>query len=157
MPRRLHNPLPGVPVPESPQCAVRLLRQEYAYYLKVTSDADLLQSDPGMAYYMKRLNFQKVAPCAALFLWIVIPRQFAAQTRKKESPKPADTIPPGWTLKFDEDFNAPSINYDKWSPHAPGKVVFEGQQSWIPGAIVISGGQAQLMVVFFVFSFSSGL
>ena len=110
-----------------------------------------------MAYYMKRLNFQKVAPCAALFLWIVIPRPFAAQTRKKESPKPADTIPPGWTLKFDEEFNAPSINYDKWSPHAPGKVVFEGQQSWIPGAIVISGGQAHLTAAISANTYTSGM
>src|SRR3569833_315016 len=130
MPRRLHNPLPGVPVPESPQCAVRLLRQEYAYYLKVTSDADLLQSDAGVAYYMKRLNFQKVAPWLALFLLIVIARPFPAQIRKKERVKPADTIPPGWTLKFDEEFNSSSINYDKWSPHAPGKGIFEGQQTW---------------------------
>jgi beta-glucanase (GH16 family) len=110
-----------------------------------------------MAYYMKRLIFQKVAPWPALFLLIVIPRAFPAQTRKKEIVKPADTLPPGWTLKFDEEFNSSSINYDKWSPHAPGKIVFEGQQTWIPRAIAISGGEAHLTAAKTADGYTSGM
>jgi len=118
---------------------------------------DLLQSNAGMAYYMKRSYFQKVAPWQALFLLIVIARPFSAQTIKKESLKPADTLPPGWALKFDEEFNSHSINYDKWSPHAPGKVAFEGQQTWLPGAITISGGGAHLTAAKSANGYTSGM
>lgn len=106
---------------------------------------------------MKRSHFQKVALWAALFLLIVIARPFSAQTRKKESAKPADVLPPGWTLKFDEEFNSSSINYDKWSPHAPGKVVFEGQQTWLPRAIAISGGEAHLTATKTATGYTSGM
>ncbi|HEY4084300.1 MAG TPA: glycoside hydrolase family 16 protein, partial [Bryobacteraceae bacterium] len=93
----------------------------------------------------------------ALFLLIVIARPFFGQTRKKEIAKPVETLPPGWNLKFDEEFNSPSINYDKWSPHAPGKVVFEGQQTWIPGAIAISGGEAHLTAAKTADGYTSGM
>ena len=118
---------------------------------------DLLQSNAGMLYYMKRSHFQKVARCLALFILIVIARPFSAQTRKKESAKPAETLPPGWTLKFDEEFNSPSINYDKWSPHAPGKVAFEGQQAWLPGAITLSQGRAHLTASKSASGYTSGM
>ncbi|HVV45680.1 MAG TPA: glycoside hydrolase family 16 protein [Bryobacteraceae bacterium] len=64
--------------------------------------------------------------------------------RKKASAKPPDTYPPGWTLKFNEEFDSASINYAKWSPHGPGKIAFEGQATWIPGAVTFSGGEAHL-------------
>jgi beta-glucanase (GH16 family) len=97
-----------------------------------------------MAYNMKRRNFRNVAQCAALFLLIVIARPFSAQTHKKEIAKAADALPPGWELKFADEFNSSSIDYRKWSPHAPGKIVFGGQQTWSPAAITFSGGEAHL-------------
>jgi beta-glucanase (GH16 family) len=106
---------------------------------------------------MKRWHFEKVARWAFLFLAIVMARPFFAQTRKKESPKPVDAIPAGWTLKFEEQFNSPSIDYAKWSPHAPGKVVFEGQQTWIPGAITFSEGEAHLTAAKTASGYTSGL
>ncbi len=110
-----------------------------------------------MAYYMKRLNFRKVAGWPALILWIVIARPFPAQTRKKAGIKPADAIPAGWVLKFDEEFNSSGIDYEKWSPHAPGKVSFERQQTWLPGAIAISGGEAHLTAAKSANGYTSGM
>jgi beta-glucanase (GH16 family) len=110
-----------------------------------------------MAYYMKRSNFQKVPLWPGLFLLIVIARPFSAQTHKKEITRPADTLPPGWTLKFDEEFNSSSIDYRKWSPHAPGRIVFEGQQTWIPSAITFSGGEAHLTAAKTANGYTSGI
>ncbi|HVW10856.1 MAG TPA: glycoside hydrolase family 16 protein [Bryobacteraceae bacterium] len=105
-----------------------------------------------MPYYVKRGLLEKVAVLLALSAAAVLVPSIAAQMRKKSAPKaaaepsvrPEDTFPPGWAIKFDEEFNSSSIDYRKWSPHAPGKVDLEGQQTWIPAAIQISGGQAHL-------------
>ncbi len=105
-----------------------------------------------MPSYVKRGFSEKVAVIFALSVLVVLVPSISGQTRKKSTRKstseaitrPADTFPPGWTLKFDEEFNSSMMDYSKWSPHAPGKVVLEGQQTWIPGAIAISGGQAHL-------------
>jgi beta-glucanase (GH16 family) len=110
-----------------------------------------------MAHYMKRGHFQKVALWPALFLLVVIARPFSAQTRKKEIAKPVNTLPPAWTLKFDEEFDSTSMNYAKWSPHAPGKGILEGQQTWLPGAITISGGQAHLTAAKTAHGYTSGI
>jgi len=110
-----------------------------------------------MPYYLKRAHFQKVALWPAVFLLVVIARPFSAQTRKKAVPKPADAFPPGWTLKFDEEFDSASINYAKWSPHAPGKVAFEGQQTWIPAAVRLSGGEAHLTAAKTANGYTSGM
>jgi beta-glucanase (GH16 family) len=108
---------------------------------------------------------KKVAALFILSLLAVLVPSIFGQTRKKSTPKspaeaatgPADTVPPGWTLKFDEEFSSSAVDYAKWSPHAPGKVVLEGQQSWIPGAIAISGGQAHLTARKIASGYTSGV
>jgi len=52
---------------------------------------------------------------------------------------------PGWTLKFAEECDGTALNYSKWSPHPPGKLILSGTQTWIPNAVEISGGQCHLL------------
>lgn len=57
----------------------------------------------------------------------------------------AGTQVPGWTLKFAEEFDGTALNYTKWSPHAPGKLILSGVQTWVPDAIQISGGECHIL------------
>jgi beta-glucanase (GH16 family) len=110
-----------------------------------------------MAYYVKHRYFGRVAAPLLLFFLVVTARPGAGQTRKELNRKSTDTLPPGWTLKFQEEFEAASIDYAKWSPHAPGQVVFEGKQTWIPQAIGLADGQAHLTARRTAAGYTSGI
>jgi beta-glucanase (GH16 family) len=117
-------------------------------------------------YYVKRGKYRKVAQHFLLFAFLpafcfpiaVSSPVFAQQpalrtTGQKAAPKSTEdtgtSIPggsiQGWTLKFDEEFNDSAINYSRWSPHPPAKLLLTGLQSWTPQSIEISGGQAHIV------------
>jgi beta-glucanase (GH16 family) len=75
------------------------------------------------------------------------PRPSSASGTPAVAPGTVDTGTqiPGWTLKFAEEFDGIALNYSKWSPHAPGKLILSGIQSWVPDAVEISGGQAHIV------------
>ncbi len=64
---------------------------------------------------------------------------------------------PGWTLKFSEECDGPALNYSKWSPHPPGKLVLGGVQTWVPTAIGISGGQCHILARRVADGYTSGI
>jgi beta-glucanase (GH16 family) len=51
---------------------------------------------------------------------------------------------PGWTLKFAEECDGTALNFAKWSPHPPGKLILGGVQTWVPNAVEISGGECHI-------------
>jgi beta-glucanase (GH16 family) len=112
-------------------------------------------------YYVKRGKYRKVAQHFLLFAFLPAfcfsiavfspawaqPSALRA-TGQKAAPKSADdtsTSIPGWALKFDEEFNDSAINYSRWSPHPPAKLLLTGLQNWTPQSIGISGGQAHII------------
>ena len=106
-----------------------------------------------MLQYYKRAKRENVARISALvffMLAILIPNPIAAQKAPgNPSGRPGTqntgTQLPGWTLLFDDEFDGVTLNYSKWSPHAPGKLSLSGLQTWTPEAIAISGGQAHIV------------
>jgi beta-glucanase (GH16 family) len=121
-----------------------------------------------MLHYFKRASAEKVARAGALFivmLAILIPitalQSIPAQTPAnglKIQPRPVSTAGtrdrgtqdpgtriPGWVLKFADEFNGAALDYSKWSPHPPGKLLVGGSQTWVPDAISLSGGEAHLV------------
>jgi beta-glucanase (GH16 family) len=82
----------------------------------------------------------------------------AAGGRKQDSgtQDPGTNIP-GWVLKFSDEFDGRALDYSKWSPHPPGKLVLGGIQTWIPEAIELSGGEAHLIARRTGTGFTSGV
>ncbi len=83
---------------------------------------------------MERMSCQKVARHSALFLVaaaILIPAVLSGQSSN-------------WTLRFADDFEGNALDYAKWSPHPPAKLITAGLQTWIAEAISVSGGQAHI-------------
>src|SRR5258708_40158224 len=76
-------------------------------------------------------------------LAILLPNIFLAALTAQTAPGTQDprTQIPGWTLKFVEECDGAGLNYSKWSPHPPGKLILGGVQTWVPNAVEISGGQ----------------
>jgi beta-glucanase (GH16 family) len=118
----------------------------------------LLQSIEATLQYLKRASRRKVARSSPLFVLIsVIFVSFAllspisAQTAVKQATKRAtsQTQDPGTHVSgrvptFADEFDGATLNYSKWSPHPPGKLVLSGRQEWLPEAVDISGGQAHI-------------
>lgn len=124
--------------------------------------------------------FQHPLPRAILIpiVAILIPASLAAPLAAQPGPRRASTKPtrsvsnpaaqdhgtqdpgtqiPGWTLKFSEEFDGQALNYSKWSPHAPGKLIVGGIQTWVPGAIKVSDGQAHIVARKTGTGFTSGI
>jgi len=117
-----------------------------------------------MSLLVKHLRALKVTPnttrafcLCAILLPNILSGTLAAQTPRRDVPTkstpgvsasgtqdPGPQIP-GWTLKFAEEFDGTALNFSKWSPHAPGKLVLGGIQTWTPEAIEISGGEAHIL------------
>jgi beta-glucanase (GH16 family) len=64
---------------------------------------------------------------------------------------------PGWTLKFAEECDGTALNYAKWSPHPPGKLILGGVQTWVPNAVEISGGQCHIFARRNATGYTSGI
>ena len=113
-----------------------------------------------MGQLPKHLKVLKVTLKATRMLCvsaILTPLPLAAQTSRR----PAQTKPtqsaaapgtqdpgtqiPGWNLKFAEECDGTALNYAKWSPHPPGKLILGGVQTWVPNAIEISGSECHIL------------
>ena len=108
-----------------------------------------------MLQYFKRGRAGKVAIFGAGILILTTSAAIRAQNAPKNArnarsstkstgvPDPGTQIP-GWVLKFQEEFDGSVLNFGKWIPHAPGKLLLPGVQDWVPEAIQVSGGQAHI-------------
>ena len=119
---------------------------------------------------LKHLKDSKVTPtttgvlCLGAILLpilaIILPNTFltslAAQTPRRTVPSkgtqsaaaPGTQDPgtqiPGWSLKFAEECDGTALNFSKWSPHPPGKLILGGVQTWVPNAVEVSGGECHI-------------
>ncbi len=59
-------------------------------------------------------------------------------------------------MKFDEEFNDSALDFSRWSPHPPAKLLLTGPQTWTPQSIEISGGQAHIIARKAKNSYTSG-
>lgn len=113
-----------------------------------------------MAPFLKHLKVLKVTLSAAWMLCltaILTPLPLSPQSsRRAAQTKPAQPAPapgtqdpgtqiPGWTVRFAEECDGTALNFAKWSPHPPGKLILDGEQTWVPNAIEISGGECHIL------------
>ena len=121
-----------------------------------------------MVYFFKPARLPKVAHHSVriLLFAILIPIELLnlgdAQVRNAKPAAVSGTQDPGnqlpgWVLKFSEEFEDNVLNYTKWSPHPPAKLILDGLQTWTPEAIEISGGQAHLTARKNQTGYSSGI
>jgi beta-glucanase (GH16 family) len=86
----------------------------------------------------------------------------AAQAKATESAPAAGTQGPGtqipgWNLKFAEECDGAALNFAKWSPHPPGKLILGGVQTWVPNATEIAGGQCHIVARRTAAGYTSGI
>ncbi len=90
-----------------------------------------------------------------------IPRRTAQPkaTQPATAPGTQDTGTqiPGWTLKFAEECDGTGLNFAKWSPHPPGKLIPGGVQTWVPNAVEISGGECHILARKTAAGYTSGI
>jgi beta-glucanase (GH16 family) len=132
---------------------------------KLPHDGGLLQSNREMLQYSKRAacsEDEKVArrsKSISFILAIAVPIALLCHANAQTAPKGAKSVATvadpgthdpgaqlsGWVLKFAEEFDGTALNFSKWSPHPPGRLIMNGLQTWMPDAIQASGGQAHIV------------
>ncbi len=60
-------------------------------------------------------------------------------------------------MKFTEEFDGASLDFSKWSPHPPARLLLPGVQEWLPEAIQVSGGQAHIVARKTAGGYTSGI
>ena len=129
-----------------------------------------------MRQFRKHLRLLKVTLKTTRVLSVIailIPLPLAAQSPRRAvpakttqpvqpgTPEPGTKDPgtqiPGWNLKFAEECDGTALNFAKWSPHPPGKLILGGVQTWVPNAVEIAVGQCHIFARRTAAGYTSGI